>query len=194
MQCYLQDETHDELSDEDILARATSDPECFALIITRYEAAFTRKVRVLLWNEEDVVDVVQEAFTKIYLAAHKYHSMEGARFQSWAYTILMNTAYTKYQKRKKERGVFTQMLPEEYEALADTVHESSFHLEWNDYVVSVLAKMPEQLSRVLELHFLRDVPQQTIAENEGVSVGAIKTRVHRAKAQFRLVAQEYSPF
>jgi DNA-directed RNA polymerase specialized sigma24 family protein len=54
--------------------------------------------------------------------------------------------------------------------------------------------MPEQLARVLRLHFIEGLPQQLIAEREAVSVGAIKTRVHRAKAEFKRVAESYSPY
>jgi DNA-directed RNA polymerase specialized sigma24 family protein len=40
------------------------------------------------------------------------------------------------------------------------------------------------------MHFLEDKPQKDIAEFEGVSVGAIKTRIHRAKQEFRNLAEK----
>jgi len=57
--------------------------------------------------------------------------------------------------------------------------------EVTDLVVSILSRMPDQLKRVLEMHFLEGKPQQEIADIEGTSVGAIKTRVHRAKKVFK---------
>jgi len=47
--------------------------------------------------------------------------------------------------------------------------------------------MPEHLGRVLKLHFIEGRPQEEIAKMEGVSVGAIKTRVHRAKKEFKKI-------
>jgi len=179
------------LSDEDILRRSIDEPDLFAHIVRRYEDAFTRKALKVLWSEEDAEDVVQETFTKIYVHADRFKKVEGASFKSWGYTILMNTVFTKYRKKKKQYERTVELAPEHYENLPDTVHEESFGLELSDSILVILAKMPEHLARVLDLHFLKQVPQQAIAEREGVSVGAIKTRVHRAKAEFRALSEQF---
>lgn len=181
-------------SDEQVLAASVQEPDYFVYIVRRYEASLKRRARRVLYREEDVEDVVQEAFTKIYLHAHRFEKVEGASFKSWAYTILMNTALTKYRKVMRDYGRTAELTPEHYECLPDDVHEGSFRLEWSDYVISIFAKMPENLSRVLELHFVRGLPQAEIAAAEQVSVGAIKTRVHRAKEQFRRLAEQHSPY
>lgn|GEM_PF-682145 len=193
---YITDEQSDiaTWSDEDILRASVEDPDIFVFIVRKYEAPFMRKARKVLYNDEDIEDVVQETFTKIYLHAEKFKTVEGASFKSWGYTILMNTAFTRYRKVMRRMEKTAELTPEHYESLPDTGHEESFGLETSDYVVSLLAKMPEHLARVLELHFLKQLPQQEIADREGVSLGAIKTRVHRAKAQFRALADQYSPF
>jgi RNA polymerase sigma-70 factor (ECF subfamily) len=194
---YIETEEHTEpttWSDEEILKRSVDEPDFFVFIVRRYEAPFARKARKVLYNNEDIEDVVQETFTKIYLNAERFHKVEGASFKSWGYTILMNTAFTRYRKMRRTMERTAELTPEHYESLPDTGHEESFGLEASDYVVSLLAKMPEHLARVLDMHFLKEMPQQAIADAEGVSVGAIKTRVHRAKAQFRALADQYSPF
>jgi DNA-directed RNA polymerase specialized sigma24 family protein len=45
---------------------------------------------------------------------------------------------------------------------------------------------------VLELHFIEGHPQEEVARKEGVSVGAIKTRVHRAKKELKKIADTLS--
>jgi len=187
-------EALEDKSDEELLALSVSNPDLFVYIVRRYEEAFKRKVRKIVYTEEDVEDVVQDAFTKIYLHAERFKQMEGASFKSWGYTIVMNTACTLYRKKQRETSRRAPIAPEIYEKLPDTVHEESFGLELSDVVLSVFSKMPEQLSRVLSRHFLQQVPQQVIADEEGVSVGAIKTRVHRAKAQFRELQEAYAPY
>jgi DNA-directed RNA polymerase specialized sigma24 family protein len=47
--------------------------------------------------------------------------------------------------------------------------------------------MPEPLARALSSFFLEGKSQEDIASEEGVSVGAIKTRVHRAKKEFEKI-------
>ena len=47
--------------------------------------------------------------------------------------------------------------------------------------------MPEALARALSAFLLEGKTQEEIAKEEGVSVGAIKTRVHRAKQEFKKI-------
>ncbi|MBI2618336.1 RNA polymerase sigma factor [Candidatus Kaiserbacteria bacterium] len=180
--------THTDLvgkSDEEILALSVAYPDLFSIILKRYQDAFLRKAQSILRSREDAEEVVQEVFGKIYLYADKFVVQEGASFSSWGYRILMNTAFTRYQKLKKERKVLQPLDPEVYETLSDTKMEQFERLELSDYVVSVLSKMPEHLARILTKHFIEGKPHKEIAEEEGISVGAVKTRVHRAKESFR---------
>ncbi len=174
-----------EKSDEEVLRESVKNPRCFSVLLERYQEAFLRKAERVLRSREDAEDVVQETFSKIYLNAERFQVVEGASFKSWGYKILMNTSFTKYQKLKKDRGAIAPIDPEFYEVLPDTLSRQFEKQEVSDYLVSVLSKMPEHLRRVLELHFIEGRPQQEIAEIEGVSVGAIKTRVHRAKEAFK---------
>jgi len=195
MQSYLEAEDNIvAMTDEDVLRASLSDPDLFVYLVRKYEAPFLRKARTVLYREEDVEDVVQETFAKIYLHAKRFHEVEGATFKSWAYTVLMNTAFTKYRKVMRHLGKTAELTPEHYESLADDGYEETFHLEITDYVVSIFAKMPDHLVRVLTLHFIQGLAHVEIAERESVSEGAIKTRVHRAKAYFRELADQYSPY
>src|SRR5512146_75715 len=97
-----------EPSDEELLALSVAHPSLFALLVRKYEEPFLRKARSIVRDEEDAVDVVQEAFTKIYLNAKKFKPQEGASFSSWGYRILINTALTQYQKRKRRGAVTAQ--------------------------------------------------------------------------------------
>ena len=55
--------------------------------------------------------------------------------------------------------------------------------EFADEVASVLSRMPPVFAKALSGFFLEGKSQEEMARAEGVSVGAIKTRVHRAKAR-----------
>lgn len=172
-------------SDEEILSLSIKQPKLFEVILYRYQSAFLRKATGVLHNREDAEDVVQEAFSKMYLYAERFKVVEGASFKSWAYKILLNTAFTKYQKTKKEREKRANLDPEFYELLADTKSRQFEKQEAYDYVISILYRIPEHLSRALSLHILEGRPQEEVAQIEGISVGAVKTRVHRAKKAFK---------
>lgn len=174
-----------EMKDEEILSLSLKHPHIFEEIIKRYEVAFIRKAESILHNREEAEDIVQEAFTKIYIYAGKFEVKEGASFKSWAYRILINTSFTRYQKLKKEKGARANIDPEIFETFGDFKTRDFEKQEVSDYVFSVLSKIPEHLGRVLHLHIIEGRPQEEVAEIEGISVGAVKTRVHRAKKAFK---------
>ena len=107
------------LSDAEILARSQKEPELFAILVRRYESALLRRARLILFSPEDAEEAVQDAFTRMYLYADKYHLQQGATFSSWIYTILNRVAYTKYRTKKIERDMRAELSPEHYESLPD---------------------------------------------------------------------------
>ncbi len=178
------------LTDEALLRHSMSHPSHFTEIMRRYEAPFLRKAESVLRNREDAEDVVQETFTKMYVHAKSFQVQEGATFKSWGYAILMNTAFTLYKKKKRKWAVGSEIDPEWYEALPDLEARQFEKQELSDYLISLFARMPEHFVRVLKLQFIEGKSQEEIAEAEGLSVGAVKTRVHRAKKALEEAAKE----
>jgi len=173
------------LSDAEVLARSRKEPELFALLVQRYEAPLMRRAQAILKNPEDAEEVVQDAFTKMYLYAEKYKPQEGASFSSWMYTILNRVAYTKYRLKSIERGRNAELLPEHYESLPDARAEFLEDLTIRDEVMGALSKLPEAAAKILRLQFIEGKTQEEIAEAEDLSIPAVKTRIHRAKKLFK---------
>jgi len=173
------------LSDAEVLARSQEDPNLFVVLVRRYEAALLRRARTILKSPEDAEEAVQDAFTKMYLYANKYHPQEGASFSSWAYTILNRVAYTKYRTKSIERGKRAELLPEHYESLPDARAEFLEDLSIRNEVLAALAKLPETAAKILRLQFIEGKTQEEIAQSENLSIPAVKTRVHRAKKLFK---------
>ena len=173
------------LADAEVLARAKREPELFAVLVRRYEAPLLRRAKAILHSPEDAEEVVQDAFTKMYLYADRYMPTAGATFSSWAYTILNRVAYTKYQKNKALRNERVELEPEHYESLADVKAEFIEDLTIRNEVISALALLPETAAKILRLQFIEGKTQEEIAKSEDLSVSAVKTRVHRAKKLFK---------
>jgi RNA polymerase sigma-70 factor (ECF subfamily) len=173
-----------EMSDVEVLAASRQRPELFGILVDRYEEAFLRKARTILYSREDAEEVVQDAFTRIYVYADRYHAQEGASFSSWGYAILIRLAFTRYQKMKKLRERTLDLDPENYERIAD---ETAFleDLSLRDEVLVAFSRIPEAAARILRLQFLEGKSQDEIALLEDSTVSAVKTRVHRAKKLFK---------
>ncbi len=173
-----------EWDDDKILLESQSSPWLFAILVERYEEPFMRKARGIVRNPLDAEEVVQDAFTKIYVNAEKYEPQSGAKFSSWAYRILMNTAFTRYQKLIKEGQRYTAIDPEYEQLYGEKANHSGFE-ERRDGIERVLGRLPGHFAFVLRLHYLERWSHQDIADETGENVGTIKARIHRAKAAFR---------
>ncbi len=173
-----------QLSDEDVLYRSRSEPWLFSILLERHQDAFLRKAQSILHSPLDSEEVVQDAFTKIYLNIDRFEVREGARFTSWAYTIVINTALTRYMKKKRLGERVVALDPEYEQQVGDTLEHLS-RKEGEDEVARILAKIPGHFAAVLRLHYLDRWSHKDIATQLGTSVAAIKTRIHRAKAVFK---------
>jgi len=105
-------------------------------------------------------------------------------FKSWAYKILMNTAFTHYIKIKKQRGVI-----EYSDTIAVDVPEQNDRffekLELTDSVDKVLAEMPPKLAAVLRDHYLKGKSYKDIAQELSITTAALKMRLYRARQVFK---------
>lgn len=184
MQWFTTTDDARELSDEAILVRVTAEPWLFSFLLDRYQAAFLRKALSIIHDPRDAEEIVQDTFTKIYLHAGTFTPQDGAKFSSWGYRILMNTAFTYYQKRMKAGARFAALDPDFEQFVADKDSDTA-QGEVSDGVERILARLPGHFAKVLRLHYLERWSHQDIADETGEAVGTIKARIHRAKAAFR---------
>ena len=172
------------LTDIELLRRSGAEPWLFSILVSRYEAPFLRKVRSILRDPRDCEEVVLDTFTKLYVHADTFTPQSGAQFSSWAYRILLNTTYTRYQKLRKEGQRFTVFDADFEQLVGERANHSGFD-ETRDGVERILARLPGHFAYVLRLHYLERWPHEAIAETTNEKVGTIKARIHRAKAAFK---------
>ncbi|MBI4991808.1 MAG: RNA polymerase sigma factor [Candidatus Harrisonbacteria bacterium] len=178
------------LKDEEILRLSQDDPSYFSLLVDKYQAAFLRKALGVLRNQEESEDIVQETFAKIYRYGHKFKKEEGIEFKSWAYKILMNTAFTHYQKLKKSGSNVEYLDPLLYEDTLEENHDLATIHDAKSAVQEVIAKMPEHLGRVLKYYYLDDKSYADICKLEKISIPTLKMRLFRAKRLFKKLSTD----
>ena len=169
-----------QLKDEDILRQSIATPSVFAELVNRYQGPLTRVAYNVLRSHEEAQDVVQEAFTKIYLSAHKFEVQEGASFESWAYRITFNAAISQYRKLKRKYAGETTLELEHYENLGYESRVDS-KVEAAELAEQLLLELPADLQHVVREYYYADKSYQTIAEESGLSLPTIKMRLYRAK-------------
>lgn len=169
-----------DLADEHILAASVSNPDIFAALIDRYQNAFFRAAYSVVHQKEEAEDIVQEAFTNMYLHAGSFEKQAHASFKSWAYRVVINTAISHYRKIKRAYERSVPLDPEIYENLAGT-ENFAFNSEQRILADELLNQLPDNLRRIVEAHYMNGKPYKAIAEEEGLPLSTLKMRLFRAK-------------
>jgi len=179
------------MPDEELLERSFKSPHLFEKLLDRYEEAFLRKAYYILGTREAAEDAVQDAFVKIYKNARRFTPQPGAGFKSWAYRILVNTCFTAYKKAKGEKVFLADLDPELQELVADKGARERREQELNrNEVESFLKELSDGLAEPMRLHFIEGKPHAQVAQIMGISEGAVRARVHRAKQELRALIEK----
>lgn len=187
--------------DHEVLALSTRDPRFFEVIVNRYEQVFINKISAILKNKEEAQDVVQDTFVKIYMNAHRFELQEGASFKSWGYKILLNTCFTFCKKNKRQKDFVSNVDQDILNSVSASVvsahgggagsgDEYEKKLD-TDHFLFVVSKLPETFGKLLKRVALEGKTHEDISKEEGISVGAVRTRLHRARREFKKVKENY---
>ncbi len=177
-------EISSEIKDEEILIKSLRNPRLFEILVQKYQDSFLRTANRVLNNMEEAEDAVQDAFVKIYFNAKKFKKQDGIEFKSWAFKVLFNTALTRYRRAKRFKT------DAEYNDALLSVQDKDVDADFKkrgerDMIESVLRQMPDDLSAILKQHYLDDMPYANISASNGMSIGAIKMKLFRARKLFK---------
>jgi RNA polymerase sigma-70 factor, ECF subfamily len=141
----------------------------------------------LTGNEPDARDLTQEAYIRVFRAWESFR--EGTSFLSWIYRIVTNLYRDELRRRK---GIFTQPLPEDNRAqerpVDDEAHDPIAAIHERQLSATMersLASLTPEQRAVIVLADVEEYSYQDIADIIGCSIGTVRSRLHRARAQLR---------
>jgi len=166
------------------LVRAGSEP-AFEAIVERYRRALMRYVSRLL-PPERAEDVVQQAFVNAYEAMHRNGAELNLR--PWLYRIAHNTALNAL----RDRGLRHDQLDERIDGVErpDQALERAQGLR--DVLVAVQA-LPDRQRDAIVLRELEGRSYEEIARALGVTDGAVRQLLNRARNSLRAAAAAITP-
>ncbi len=169
------------------LVRAAQEnaPHAFEdLVRATYGDVFSLALR-LLGNEEDACDVVQEAYIRAYRGLARFRG--DAAVGTWLYRITANCASSHRSRlqrlRRHNRLDDAASLPDT-RPVADPEGMATAAMERAE-VAAALRSLPARLRAVIVLRDIYDLPHGAIATELGISEGAAKVRLHRARKRLR---------
>jgi len=166
------------------LVRAGSDP-AFEAIVERYRRALMRYVSRLL-PAERAEDVVQQAFVKAYEAMHR--DAAELKLRPWLYRIAHNGALNAL----RDRALLHAELDERIDGVERPDQALERTLGLRELVVAVQA-LPERQRYAILLRELEGRSYEEIATSLGVTDGAVRQLLNRARNSLRSAAAAVTP-
>lgn len=179
--------------------------DAFDAIFRRHVAQVHRQVFRLIGNEGETEEVVQEVFLAVY---EKIKTFRGdSAFSTWLYRLTMNVALTRLRKRKRSKEV---CLDDYLPRFRDDGHhlvrpvfnwgdELDLRLEKKELhrlIQEALELLPPVNKTVIVQSDIEGLSNRDIGEALGLSIPAVKARLHRARLFLRgklAVSLGYSP-
>lgn len=170
------------------------EPELFYELVRPHERSVYLAAFAILRNESDAEEIAQEAFLKA--LTHLDGFRAESRFGTWLIQITINEA--RMRRRKDHGNIMTPLDPPPGPAGEEADYAPVDFADWREIPSEALERqeLREALARALaslpdiyrEVFILRDVRNLATAETSqllGISEGAVKTRLLRARLQMR---------
>ena len=170
------------------------DQEAFETIFNLYSPKLYSVAQRILGEVADTEEVIQDVFWTVYRKAKMFRG--NSQFSTWLYRLTVNAALGKIRRSKKSKEV-------EYEEFLPKFQEDGHHLvrpvvDWSDTLDEKYAKheMQQLLNEALDqlkpvdksvvvLSDLEGISYKEISTALGLTVSAVKTRLHRARLFLR---------
>lgn len=176
------------------------DPDAAEQLVERFGDRVYRLAMRITGLKEDAEEAAQDA---LWTAARKIGSFKGeSAFGSWLYRITANAAYQKLRARraKAKEIALDDVLPaldddgRHFEPMADwssRVDEQALTGELREVLQRAIDGLPPDYRTALVMHDIEGLSNPDIAETLGISLPAVKSRVHRSRLFLRQRLGDY---
>ncbi|MEA2664968.1 MAG: polymerase sigma-70 factor, subfamily [Candidatus Eremiobacteraeota bacterium] len=176
-----------ELTDERLVqAVLDGDRDAFGLLVERYKRGIGSFIGASVRQPSDVADLTQETFLRAYAHLGTFNPDLG-RWSTWVYHIARNVVRT-FLGRSQKRPAQAELAEDQTleNILPDLSRDADpaggvLRAEAEAEVRAALAELPERTRTVLSLRFYDNMDYQSIATTMGLSLGNVKTLIHRGK-------------
>ena len=188
------------LSDQALIERIRAgDYQAFESLVTRYEAKVYRLAVRMLRNPQDAEDALQETFLQVFRGLAGFEGR--SKFSTWLFRLATNVCLMRIRHRetepsrllpledylpKLEEGETSQMVD-----WADRPEDALLSKESREKMIEALDKLPPEYRAVFILRDIEGFSNAETAESLGISVAAVKSRLHRARLALRGMLSGY---
>ena len=187
----------DERTDDALVAAAaTGDEEAFEKLFERHRRQVARIGGRFFAQREQIEEIIQETFTKVYFALHTYHGTHEASFKAWLAQITVNACYDQLRRaRRRPENTLGDLMENESADISTQLRAARSDIEGalvsRDLALKLLARLSAEDRLVLTLLDVEGFSVAEIAEMTSWSISKVKVRAHRARAHLRRVLRKF---
>jgi RNA polymerase sigma-70 factor (ECF subfamily) len=160
------------------------DVGAFEELVDRYKSLVFAMITRTLPDRSQAEDAAQDVFLRIHRGLPYFRGE--ARLSTWIYRIVVNVC-----TQERDRGRSPLSLDDEHARVAPpaAADRHARDLELRDRLEKAIAQLPAQYRLLIAAHYLRGVQYEDLAEAMNLPLGTVKTQLHRAKRQLRLLLE-----
>ena len=137
-------------------------------------------------HEDEAREVINDAFLKAFTSIERYDPTFA--FATWLRTIVVRTAINRYKSRQNELIIYDLT-----EGLDVPVEDDFLSKMAAEDLLRLVQKLPPAYRMTLNLFALEGFSHAEIAEMLGVSVGASKSNLSKAKTKLKQMLTDHLP-
>jgi RNA polymerase sigma-70 factor (ECF subfamily) len=129
-------------------------------------------------------DLAQDVFLRIHRGLPYFRGE--ARLSTWIYRIVINVCT---QEKAQPRAHISLDDPDSRVAAPSAIDRHSTDLELHDRLEKAIRQLPAQYRVLIAAHYLEGVQYEDLADAMNMPLGTVKTQLHRAKRQLRIILE-----
>ena len=179
-----------------VAAAGAGDEAAFEQLFERHRRRVARIAGRFFSQREQIEEIIQDSFTKVYFALKTYHGKHEASFRAWLTQIAVNSCYDQLRRtRRRSEQSAGDFSDNEMHEFAGQLRAPSSDVESalvsRDLAAKLLARLSPEDRLVLTLLDVEGFSVAEIAEMANWSVSKVKVRAHRARAHLRRIMQRF---
>ena len=174
------------LVEQELIERArTGDSAAFNQVVLAYRKRIVGTISRLIGRPEDVEDVAQEVFVRLYYSLDQLRTAEV--FEPWLYRLTVNAAYDYLRKAKRRNESRMADLTEQHVMIADAIASARRDTDerrksqTRDFMDSLFRHVSHEDRLLLTLKEVEGLSLKELEQIYGVNENALKVRLFRAR-------------
>ncbi len=187
------------IDEKELIRQAKSgNLKAYEEIIGLYEKKVFSTIYYMVKNDNEVEDIAQEVFIKIYKNLGNFK--EESSLYTWIYRITVNVCIDELKKRKKvvyldekidtKDGEVELQLPDDSKSPTDIAEDNDL----KDKLEKCIKKLPESQRMMIILRDIKGFTYMEIAEIMKMNLGTVKSKINRARASLKELLEEDGTF